>query len=163
MVRQDMDANHAVEEMGETSSFCSSALDRVCPPASNDLRYHRGRAHRRRLRRSQSTHTSKALSALRPLLDPRSKPTEPPAGRRTVHLTHFIVRQYLLCNLPTPGWLHQNDPLTSPMKSSGIPCSPRPACSTLVSAASGKPFPGVLSPSRRPVHPGLETLLAQPP
>ncbi|KAH7123389.1 hypothetical protein B0J13DRAFT_531505 [Dactylonectria estremocensis] len=37
------------------------------------------------------------------LLEVRSTPSEPSAGLRTVHLTHFSVKQYLLCNIPAQG------------------------------------------------------------
>ncbi|KAK7419579.1 hypothetical protein QQZ08_010792 [Neonectria magnoliae] len=46
-----------------------------------------------------------------PLLEVRNDPADPSPGRRTVHLPHFSVRQYLLCQLPTPGWIRQNDRL----------------------------------------------------
>ncbi|KAM6517223.1 hypothetical protein FSOLCH5_008186 [Fusarium solani] len=38
-----------------------------------------------------------------PLLEVRNDPTDPSVGRRTVHLPHFSVRQFLLRQLPTPG------------------------------------------------------------
>ncbi|KAM0188491.1 hypothetical protein ACHAPI_010598 [Fusarium lateritium] len=44
-----------------------------------------------------------------PLLEVRKGSAESSPGRRTVHLPHFSVRQYLLCKLPTPGWIcHEN-------------------------------------------------------
>ncbi|KAJ4190509.1 hypothetical protein NW767_011337 [Fusarium falciforme] len=46
-----------------------------------------------------------------PLLEVRNDPADPSPGRRTVHLPHFSVRQYLLRQLPTPGWIRQNDRL----------------------------------------------------
>ncbi|KAK7426549.1 hypothetical protein QQZ08_007008 [Neonectria magnoliae] len=46
-----------------------------------------------------------------PLLEVRNESTAPSAGRQTVHLPHFSVRQYLLCKLPTPDWIQQNDRL----------------------------------------------------
>ncbi|KAM0416002.1 hypothetical protein ACHAPT_013029 [Fusarium lateritium] len=46
-----------------------------------------------------------------PLLEVRNNPADPSPGRRTVHLPHFSVRQYLLCQLPVPGWILQNDRL----------------------------------------------------
>ncbi|KAI8653627.1 hypothetical protein NCS56_01317100 [Fusarium sp. Ph1] len=46
-----------------------------------------------------------------PLLEVRNDSTDPSPGRRTVHLPHFSVRQYLLHQLPTPGWIQQNDRL----------------------------------------------------
>ncbi|RYC82128.1 hypothetical protein BFJ63_vAg14989 [Fusarium oxysporum f. sp. narcissi] len=46
-----------------------------------------------------------------PLLEVRKGSTESSPGRRTVHLPHFSVRQYLLCNLPTPGWIHHENML----------------------------------------------------
>jgi hypothetical protein len=46
-----------------------------------------------------------------PLLEVRNDPADPSPGRRTVHLPHFSVRQYLLCRLPTPDWIRQNDRL----------------------------------------------------
>ncbi|KAM6513853.1 hypothetical protein FALCPG4_015060 [Fusarium falciforme] len=46
-----------------------------------------------------------------PLLEVRNDPADPSPGRRTVHLPHFSVRQYLLCQLPVPGWILQNDRL----------------------------------------------------
>lgn len=41
----------------------------------------------------------------------RNDPIDPSPSRRTVHLPHFSVRQYLLYQLPTPGWIRQNDNL----------------------------------------------------
>ncbi|KAH7110518.1 hypothetical protein B0J13DRAFT_591130 [Dactylonectria estremocensis] len=46
-----------------------------------------------------------------PLLEVRSQHSDTSAGLRTVHLTHFSVKQYLLCNLPTPGWIRENERL----------------------------------------------------
>ncbi|WAO96991.1 Hypothetical protein NCS54_01468900 [Fusarium falciforme] len=46
-----------------------------------------------------------------PLLEVRNDPADPSPDRRTVHLPHFSVRQYLLRQLPTPGWIRQNDRL----------------------------------------------------
>ncbi|RTE68952.1 hypothetical protein BHE90_016671 [Fusarium euwallaceae] len=46
-----------------------------------------------------------------PLLEVKNDPADPSPGRRTVHLPHFSVRQYLLCQLPVPGWILQNDRL----------------------------------------------------
>ncbi|RSL41816.1 hypothetical protein CEP51_016541, partial [Fusarium floridanum] len=46
-----------------------------------------------------------------PLLEVRNDPADPSPGRRIVHLPHFSVRQYLLYQLPTPGWIRQNDRL----------------------------------------------------
>ncbi|KAJ4223242.1 hypothetical protein NW757_014380 [Fusarium falciforme] len=46
-----------------------------------------------------------------PLLEVRNDPINPSPSRRTGHLPHFSVRQYLLCQLPTPGWVRQNDHL----------------------------------------------------
>ncbi|KAK7402477.1 hypothetical protein QQX98_011778 [Neonectria punicea] len=46
-----------------------------------------------------------------PLLEVRSQDSDTSAGLRTVHLTHFSVKQYLLCNLPTPGWIRENERL----------------------------------------------------
>ncbi|RYP23453.1 hypothetical protein DL767_008810 [Monosporascus sp. MG133] len=43
---------------------------------------------------------SEILGLCGSLLEIRSTPSEPSAGLRTVHLTHFSVKQYLLCNLP---------------------------------------------------------------
>ncbi|KAF6527440.1 hypothetical protein HZS61_010484 [Fusarium oxysporum f. sp. conglutinans] len=40
-----------------------------------------------------------------PLLEVRNGSPGSSPDRRTVHLPHFSVRQYLLCNLPTPGWI----------------------------------------------------------
>ncbi|KAH8756773.1 hypothetical protein F5883DRAFT_385939, partial [Diaporthe sp. PMI_573] len=46
-----------------------------------------------------------------PLLEVRSQHSDTSAGLRTVHLTHFSVKQYLLSNLPTPGWIRENERL----------------------------------------------------
>ncbi|KAM3428024.1 hypothetical protein MY4824_009090 [Beauveria thailandica] len=46
-----------------------------------------------------------------PLLEVRNNPIDPSPGRRTVHLPHFSVRQYLLCQLPTSGRIRHNDRL----------------------------------------------------
>ncbi|KAM5349987.1 hypothetical protein ACJ41O_006492 [Fusarium nematophilum] len=46
-----------------------------------------------------------------PLLEVRSQRSDTSAGLRTVHLTHFSVKQYLLCNLPTPSWIRENERL----------------------------------------------------
>ncbi|KAH8742918.1 prion-inhibition and propagation-domain-containing protein, partial [Diaporthe sp. PMI_573] len=46
-----------------------------------------------------------------PLLEVRGQDSDTSAGLRTVHLTHFSVKQYLLCNLPMPGWIRENERL----------------------------------------------------
>ncbi|RSL79332.1 hypothetical protein CEP52_017536, partial [Fusarium oligoseptatum] len=46
-----------------------------------------------------------------PLLEVRNDPADPSPGRRTVHLPHFSVRQYLLRQLPLPDWIRQNSRL----------------------------------------------------
>ncbi|RYP59586.1 hypothetical protein DL769_008467 [Monosporascus sp. CRB-8-3] len=43
---------------------------------------------------------SEILGLCGSLLEVRNTPSEPSAGLRTVHLTHFSAKQYLLCNLP---------------------------------------------------------------
>ncbi|KAH6959932.1 prion-inhibition and propagation-domain-containing protein [Ilyonectria sp. MPI-CAGE-AT-0026] len=45
------------------------------------------------------------------LLEVRSESLDLSAGQRTVHLPHFTVRQCLLCNLPIPGCIRQNERL----------------------------------------------------
>ncbi|KAJ4266995.1 hypothetical protein NW762_003093 [Fusarium torreyae] len=48
------------------------------------------------------------------LLEVRDGPTGSSPGHRTVHLPHFSAHQYILYNLPTPGWLYyENLLLTS--------------------------------------------------
>ncbi|PWI65090.1 hypothetical protein PCL_07389 [Purpureocillium lilacinum] len=51
------------------------------------------------------------LGLCSPLLEVRNNPIDPSPSRRTVHLPHFSVRQYLLCRLPLPAWIRQNDRL----------------------------------------------------
>ncbi|KAI8689143.1 hypothetical protein NCS55_00170400 [Fusarium keratoplasticum] len=53
-----------------------------------------------------------------PLLEVRNDPADPSLGRRTVHLPHFSVRQYLR-QLPTPDWIRQNDPCSQPPEGHG--------------------------------------------
>ncbi|KAK7591908.1 hypothetical protein V3481_006545 [Fusarium oxysporum f. sp. vasinfectum] len=60
---------------------------------------------------------SEIIGLCGPLLEVRKGSTGSSPGRRTVHLPHFSVRQYLLCNLPTPGWIyHENMLQTSQEK-----------------------------------------------
>ncbi|KAF5233653.1 hypothetical protein FAUST_8089 [Fusarium austroamericanum] len=60
---------------------------------------------------------SEIIGLCGPLLEVRKGSTGDSAGRRTVHLPHFSVRQYLICNLPTPGWIyHENTLQTSQEK-----------------------------------------------
>ncbi|KAJ6439237.1 ankyrin repeat domain-containing protein 52 [Purpureocillium lavendulum] len=54
---------------------------------------------------------SEIIGLCGPLLEVRNDPIDPSPSRRTVHLPHFSVRQYLLYQLPTPGWIRQNDTL----------------------------------------------------
>ncbi|OAQ89061.1 ankyrin repeat domain-containing protein 52 [Purpureocillium lilacinum] len=54
---------------------------------------------------------SEIIGLCGPLLEVRNDPIDPSPSRRTVHLPHFSVRQYLLYQLPTPGWIRQNDDL----------------------------------------------------
>ncbi|KAF5617640.1 ankyrin repeat domain protein [Fusarium sp. NRRL 25303] len=49
---------------------------------------------------------SEVIGLCGPLLEVRKGSPGSSPGRRTVHLPHFSVRQYLLCNLPTPGWIY---------------------------------------------------------
>ncbi|KAH7123413.1 hypothetical protein B0J13DRAFT_599129 [Dactylonectria estremocensis] len=44
-----------------------------------------------------------------PLLEVRSQHSDTSAGLRTVHLTHFSVKQYLLFNLPMPSGIRENE------------------------------------------------------
>ncbi|KAF9772743.1 hypothetical protein IL306_009536 [Fusarium sp. DS 682] len=46
-----------------------------------------------------------------PLLEVRNDSMNTSPGLRKVHLAHFTVRQFLLCRLPIPGWIQQNDRL----------------------------------------------------
>ncbi|KAM5347269.1 hypothetical protein ACJ41O_010274 [Fusarium nematophilum] len=39
------------------------------------------------------------------------QPSGSSASNQTVHLAHFSVRQFLLYNLPTPGWIQENERL----------------------------------------------------
>ncbi|EXA29684.1 hypothetical protein FOVG_18851 [Fusarium oxysporum f. sp. pisi HDV247] len=48
---------------------------------------------------------SEVIGLCGPILEVRKGSPGSSPGRRTVHLPHFSVRQYLLCNLPTPGWI----------------------------------------------------------
>ncbi|KAG9494957.1 hypothetical protein J7337_013186 [Fusarium musae] len=60
---------------------------------------------------------SEIIGLCGPLLEVRKGSTGSSPGQRTVHLPHFSVRQYLLCNLPTPGWIyHENILQTSQEK-----------------------------------------------
>ncbi|RKK34579.1 hypothetical protein BFJ67_g13697, partial [Fusarium oxysporum f. sp. cepae] len=60
---------------------------------------------------------SEVIGLCGPLLEVRKGSPGSSPGRRTVHLPHFSVRQYLLCNLPTPGWIcHENMLQTSQEK-----------------------------------------------
>ncbi|SPJ74766.1 uncharacterized protein FTOL_04497 [Fusarium torulosum] len=43
-----------------------------------------------------------------PLVEVRNDPSNPSAGQRTVHLSHFSVKQYLLHHLPMPHWIPPN-------------------------------------------------------
>ncbi|RKK61956.1 hypothetical protein BFJ69_g17066 [Fusarium oxysporum] len=54
---------------------------------------------------------SEVIGLCGPLLEVKNDPTDPSVGRRTVHLPHFTVRQFLLHQLPTPDWVQQNDRL----------------------------------------------------
>ncbi|KAM0655768.1 hypothetical protein ACHAPH_008471 [Verticillium nonalfalfae] len=54
---------------------------------------------------------SEIIGLCGPLLEVRNDPADPSVGRRTVHLPHFTVRQFLLRQLPTPDWIQQNDRL----------------------------------------------------
>ncbi|KAF9770533.1 hypothetical protein IL306_011902, partial [Fusarium sp. DS 682] len=54
---------------------------------------------------------SEIIGLCGPLLEVRNDPTDPSVGRRTVHLLHFTVRQFLLRQLPTPDWIQQNNRL----------------------------------------------------
>ncbi|KAJ0132111.1 hypothetical protein HZ326_24798 [Fusarium oxysporum f. sp. albedinis] len=54
---------------------------------------------------------SEIIGLCGPLLEVRNDPTDPSVGRRTVHLPHFTVRQFLLRQLPTPDWIQQNNRL----------------------------------------------------
>ena len=51
------------------------------------------------------------VSLCSPLLEVRGCAATRMWGPQTVHLPHFTVRQYLLCNLPVPNWLRLNDSL----------------------------------------------------
>ncbi|KAI3580740.1 prion-inhibition and propagation-domain-containing protein, partial [Fusarium oxysporum f. sp. albedinis] len=46
-----------------------------------------------------------------PLIQVRRQKSDGSAGQQTVHLAHFSVRQFLLVNLPTPGWISENERL----------------------------------------------------
>ncbi|KAF9770526.1 hypothetical protein IL306_011910, partial [Fusarium sp. DS 682] len=54
---------------------------------------------------------SEIIGLCGPLLEVRNDSTDPSVGRRTVHLPHFTVRQFLLRQLPTPDWIQQNNRL----------------------------------------------------
>ncbi|RSL58329.1 hypothetical protein CEP51_014090 [Fusarium floridanum] len=54
---------------------------------------------------------SEIIGLCGPLLEVRNDPADPSVGRRTIHLPHFTVRQFLLRQLPTPDWIQQNDRL----------------------------------------------------
>ncbi|KAI3581766.1 hypothetical protein IWW34DRAFT_616852, partial [Fusarium oxysporum f. sp. albedinis] len=54
---------------------------------------------------------SEIIGLCGPLLEVKNDPTDPSVGRRTVHLPHFTVRQFLLRQLPTPDWIQQNSRL----------------------------------------------------
>jgi hypothetical protein len=54
---------------------------------------------------------SEIIGLCGPLLEVKNDPTDLSVGRRTVHLPHFTVRQFLLRQLPTPDWVQQNDRL----------------------------------------------------
>ncbi|KAH6959661.1 hypothetical protein BKA56DRAFT_449510, partial [Ilyonectria sp. MPI-CAGE-AT-0026] len=54
---------------------------------------------------------SEIIGLCGPLLEVRSQHSDTSAGLRTVHLTHFSVKQYLLCNLPTPDGIRENERL----------------------------------------------------
>jgi hypothetical protein len=54
---------------------------------------------------------SEVIGLCGPLLEVRKGSTGTFPGRQTVHLSHFSVRQYLLCNLPTPGWIYHENTL----------------------------------------------------
>ncbi|QPC57799.1 hypothetical protein HYE67_000030 [Fusarium culmorum] len=54
---------------------------------------------------------SEVIGLCGPLLEVRKGSPGSSPGRRTVHLPHFSVRQYLLCNLPTPGWIYNENML----------------------------------------------------
>jgi hypothetical protein len=54
---------------------------------------------------------SEIIGLCGPLLEVRNDPADPSVGRRTVHLPHFTVRQFLLRQLPTPDSIQQNDRL----------------------------------------------------
>ncbi|RBA11145.1 hypothetical protein FPRO05_04318 [Fusarium proliferatum] len=54
---------------------------------------------------------SEIIGLCGPLLEIRNDPTDPSVGRRTVHLPHFTVRQFLLRQLPIPDWIQQNNRL----------------------------------------------------
>ncbi|WYZ42254.1 hypothetical protein EsH8_V_001149 [Colletotrichum jinshuiense] len=51
------------------------------------------------------------LNLCSPLLEARSVGSASMPSQQTVHLPHFTIRQYLLCNLPVPGWLRLNESL----------------------------------------------------
>ncbi|KAK6703658.1 hypothetical protein SNK04_013588 [Fusarium graminearum] len=46
-----------------------------------------------------------------PLIEVRNDHNNPSTGQQTVHLQHFSVKQYLLYQLPMPGWILQNNRL----------------------------------------------------
>ncbi|KAJ3542835.1 hypothetical protein NM208_g3888 [Fusarium decemcellulare] len=48
-----------------------------------------------------------------PLVEVKVHPDSDFIGHRTVHITHFSVRQYLLGRLPIPSWIQQNHQLQS--------------------------------------------------
>ncbi|KAF5007164.1 hypothetical protein FDECE_6474 [Fusarium decemcellulare] len=48
-----------------------------------------------------------------PLVEVKVHPDSDFIGHRTVHITHFSVRQYLLSRLPIPSWVQQNHQLQS--------------------------------------------------
>ncbi|KAH7201269.1 hypothetical protein DER44DRAFT_869800 [Fusarium oxysporum] len=52
---------------------------------------------------------SKIIGICGPLLEAKNDPTDRSVGRRTVHLPHFTVRQFLPHQLPRPDWVQQND------------------------------------------------------
>jgi hypothetical protein len=54
---------------------------------------------------------SEIIGLCGPLIEVRNNPTDPSVGRRTIHLPHFTIRQFLLRQLPTPDWIQQNDRL----------------------------------------------------
>ncbi|EXK49790.1 hypothetical protein FOMG_02270 [Fusarium oxysporum f. sp. melonis 26406] len=56
---------------------------------------------------------SEIIGLCGPLLEIKNDPTDPFVGRRTLHLQHFTVREFLLRQLPTPDWIQQNNRLQS--------------------------------------------------